>query len=715
MPIIKLNEQDLSWYYRQRQPGQLTVLVPGVSTFGPCDANSGGLALVTEDNFTKTLGTSSVDSRDLSYQIAKSYVRSGIDVLFWRVPLEGMTYASHTFGKTDEKKTSTITINADNASKVVLTAEKEGNIIQKINSVSVTSKGETSLLDTDTYKVTGLHTNKVTLEFDKPIDTESTVTIVYEEGLELLTIQAKYAGTFGNSLSVKIVSVGTSTYRVLVYGKSGVSVNLLETLLVDFTNMDSQYYYDTVNRTSEYITFENVNTKNIKDLISTISSDDYKLTSGSDGTYSPEAITDYLASSKSDAVFSELMDPLSHVFNIVTAAGYNNYERFVFDKTITASEVTAKVVTIPIKGVTPEDPITTENFEVKIIRNGIDLTTDKNFPRVEVLGDNSGYNKKTRTVTIKNKENQEDPLKSFVLTVDDHIEIIVHKSTGSAISQIDDKFINLCENTGLAVYLVDGAQNMSADEFYIYTGLPNSADSDTDGYSANGFNSSYAAAVGPWSSAVLTSNGVTRMLPGSYVLLTQWAQSLASGVPLYYAPAGVKRASLNFVNSTAYPVGSAVLEEWQNQEITVTDGHKVIPITNLRQYGYVIYGNSTLLKNLANGATSMLQSLSTRILANAIKSRAFDISLTLQFDQLSSDLFIEFREQLNTFMSQLKYNNALYDYQIVADSSKLTLDNLNSRTVPVKIRISPTPAAENFIIDLEISQAGITFGSDDLD
>ena len=65
------------------------------------------------------------------------------------------------------------------------------------------------------------------------------------------------------------------------------------------------------------------------------------------------------------------------------------------------------------------------------------------------------------------------------------------------------------------------------------------------------------------------------------------------------------------------------------------------------------------------------------------------------------------------FMSQLKYNNALYDYEIVADTSTLTLDDLNSRTVPVIIRISPTPAAENFDITLEISQAGVTFGADD--
>lgn len=707
MPIIKLNEQDLSWYYRQRQPGQLTVLMPGVATFGPCDANEGGLVLVTEDNFTKVLGTSSVDSRDLSYQIAKSYVRSGIDVLFWRIPLDGMKYASNTFVKTEDKS-YTVTVSGEGTSTIDVTAT-EKKVIHEIKSVSINGATTTDFTvdPFEKEKATG-----VTLKFKDKVAANANVIITYTEGPVLLTIQAKYTGSFGNSLSVKMVTAGSDTYRVLVYGTTKTSTVLLETLLVNFLDMDSEYYFDTVNQTSEYITFTNVNTDDITGMINdkevtkpaiswlidqlTVGTA-YKLAGGADGKYDPDTITDYLSGSASTDVFNELTDPLAHVFNIVSNAGYNNYTRFVFDKKITESEVTAKEAVIKIKGVIPEEK--DNALTVAYTRDGVTATLDAAAYT---------YDKNSRTVTIKTAG-------SYKLTENDYIKVVITKESGSTMSQIDDKFIGLCENTGLALYLVDGAQNWSAEEFYSYTDLPSQSGSASSVYAQNGFNTSYAAAIGPWCSAVLTSNGVTRMLPGSYVLLTQWAQSLASGVPLYYAPAGVKRASLNFVNSTAYPVGSAVLELWQNQDKTVTDGHKLIPITNLRQYGYVVYGNSTLLKNLPNGATSMLQSLSTRILANAIKSRAFDISLTLQFDQLSSDLFIEFREKLNVFMSQLKYNNALYDYQIIADASKLTLDDLNNRTVPVKIRISPLPAAENFVIDLEISQAGISFGTDSLE
>ena len=68
---------------------------------------------------------------------------------------------------------------------------------------------------------------------------------------------------------------------------------------------------------------------------------------------------------------------------------------------------------------------------------------------------------------------------------------------------------------------------------------------------------------------------------------------------------------------------------------------------------------------------------------------------------------------MSIFMDQMRYGGALYDYEIIADYSELTLDDINNRTVPILIRISPNPAAEKFNIVLEISQAGVTFGGEE--
>lgn len=271
---------------------------------------------------------------------------------------------------------------------------------------------------------------------------------------------------------------------------------------------------------------------------------------------------------------------------------------------------------------------------------------------------------------------------------------------------IDSRFVELVSKRGTAIYLVDDAPTKDASDFYADCGDAKFR-TGTD-YSNAG---SYCAAYGPWCYTQLLSTGATRKLPGSYVFLVAWARAIANGAPMYLAPAGVKRSSLGtIVRSTDYPVGSAIINAWQNAP---NGTYKINPIAKLKQYGYVVYGNSTLLdSDPITGKSSMLQSFSTRVMVNLIKRRAFDISLTLQFDQIDSDIFAEFKTTLSSFMNELKYNNALYDYDIIADRSKMTLDELNQRTVPVKILISPAPAAENFEINLEIYPAGVVFGDD---
>lgn len=266
------------------------------------------------------------------------------------------------------------------------------------------------------------------------------------------------------------------------------------------------------------------------------------------------------------------------------------------------------------------------------------------------------------------------------------------------IDPVDKALKDLAESRGTAVYLIDGSRDWDSVDLYTYAGL---------------FNSSYTAAFGPWGYAQYVSRGTTALLPGSYALIIAWAQSCSAGNPLWMAPAGVKRASLgSFYKETIYPVGKTILDSWQSHDYVKPNSYSINPIMKIKQYGYVIYGNSTLLHTRNDGATSMLQSFSTRVLANLIKGKAFEISLTLQFDQLSSDLFTQFKSLLGVYMDQLRYQNALYDYEIVLENEVLTSADLNEKKLPVIVRISPNPAAENFDISLEITQSGVSFTDD---
>ena len=540
MPRIQVNEKDLSWYYRQRTPGQVTVFMPGIATFGPNVPT-----LVNANNFMKVFGDRSASAEDISYPMAASFIKAGLDVLFLRI------------------------------------------------------------IPQDAAKATA----------------KLTATAAGDAG----TITAKWAGSFGNRLSVSARGTGTSI-TVGVFDEGGTQI---ENLVYNISDPNSEYWYENVNQTSTYVEYTPVVGAT---AIPTINVAGVKLgtgtgnTVGTDGTLTKQGVVDAILAQK-DTTFQDLIDPLSYTFDVAVNGGYNGNK--------TPEEGTAPIV-------------------------------------------------------------------------------------ATTVTDIDELFLELVSLKGNAIYLVDGTAEWTAEEFYNYTALANGT-AQMSGIpkatiiAQQGFNSSYVAAFGPWCSAELVYNGAVRKLPGSYVLLVSWGQSIARGNPVWMAPAGVKRASLGaLVHKPVYEVGSATLDLWQNHEVIAPglNEHKVNPIMRLKQYGYVIYGNSTLLQTRTDGATSMLQSFSTRVLANLIKNHAFDISLTLQFDQIDDDLFAEFKTLMTVFMDQLRYGGALYDYRIVVDRSTLTLDDLNSRTIPVRIMISPNPAVENFIISLEISQAGVTFGDD---
>lgn len=431
--------------------------------------------------------------------------------------------------------------------------------------------------------------------------TATVATKTLTSGDASVQVSAKYAGSFGNDISVSFSGSGESNVAVFVY----VDSVLVETLSVNFVDPTNAKYYQFVE--SDYISFGEVS--GVKSATFKVDDSKIKLEGGIDfgdgaGAVSePEVLAAEIATAISTAgALENLKDPYQYDFDVIVSGGWQ--------------------------------------------------------------------------------------------------EVQLSNTDPSKVCGVDSALKDLARSRGTAIYLVDGKSNWNDKVMYSYCGL---------------FNDSYVAAFGPWSYAQFTSTGAVALLPGSYAMIIAWAQSCAAGSPVWMAPAGVKRATLgSFFKKTAYYVGKAVLDAWQNHDYVTPGQYSVNPIMKAKQYGYVVYGNSTLLKTRDDGATSMLQSFSVRVLANLIKSRAFDVSLYLQFDQLTSDLFNQFKSLMGTYMDQLRYQNALYDYEIVLTNNVLTNSDLNEKRLPVTIRISPNPAAENFEITLEVSQAGVSF-SDDTD
>jgi len=664
MPKIQIIEKDLSWYYRQREEGAVCVYVPGLATFGPTEPT-----LCDSTNFTKLFGTSSVNAEgDLSYNMAASYIKSGMDVLFHRfIPVsaekatsdlatlrfadplteevtvtvdgESLTFKPDTtYSYTDfeyAKKVSKALAESghDNsldytvAAPAVLPAPPEAIktytvVFSVAEAVTITVDGESITFEpgqeNPTYEdqeyATKVSEALTALNIENSIQTNT----VEPEDTSLdnhVTIKAKYEGSYGNTFRVKVKGTGYSR-TFYVYNISG---NLVETFVMDFNDTQSENYYSVVNSATNFIEVE--------------------LTGKFDPTW--EFATGEMGT---DGRFK----------GIALSGGSDG-------KTETKTEE------VDGEQVTTEKTVIDQIVEAMSTPAAFDLLKDPYMYDFDIIT-NGGFT----------------DLKSDEYTI---------------VSKIDAALRELAEARGTAIYLVDGHPEWDAESFFSY---------------CNNFNTSYCAAFGPWSYAQFVSNGVTALLPGSYCLLVSWANSIAVGNPVWMAPAGVKRATLgSFYKYPKYPIGSTILDMWQNQDYVAgeTSVYKVNPIMRLKSFGYVIYGNSTLYQS-NNGWTSMLQSFSTRVMANMIKSHAFDVSLNLQFDQITDDLFAQFKTLMGVFMDQLKYQGALYDYEIVVDRSTVTEADLNTRTVPVRIMISPNPAAENFIINLEIARAGITFNDD---
>jgi hypothetical protein len=196
------------------------------------------------------------------------------------------------------------------------------------------------------------------------------------------------------------------------------------------------------------------------------------------------------------------------------------------------------------------------------------------------------------------------------------------------------------------------------------------------------------------------------MVP-SYIFLYTLLSNLINNVESqkWFPPAGVERATARVVTRPDYEIGSVILNDWQNDNIS-----RVNPIMRLKQYGYVIYGQYTTLPAIDVNTHSALESLNVRLISNVVKKKIFDTCLNLAFEPNTSALWNKFYAQLDPFLRYMKYNQGLYDYRIVMDESTVTTDDINHLRCPGKVFIAPTRTAEFFDIDFIITGAGAEFG-----
>lgn len=233
---------------------------------------------------------------------------------------------------------------------------------------------------------------------------------------------------------------------------------------------------------------------------------------------------------------------------------------------------------------------------------------------------------------------------------------------------------------------------------------------------SNNFNSlsgtatSYASVFAPWCLYGLYNSNV-RWCPPALVFLSALADSVARNNPVYLPPAGINRALISGIVKTEYPVGSTILNDWQNKD----KPNNINPIMYLNNYGYAIFGQRTLydVSEQVVGIRSALQELGVRLTVIELKKKIKEVATKLLFEYNNIHTWNEFKSGMYPLFQTMLNDGAIQEYEIIMDSSTVSPDDIDNNTIYGRIRVIPGRAVEDFVISFELYRSGVNFANEE--
>ena len=223
---------------------------------------------------------------------------------------------------------------------------------------------------------------------------------------------------------------------------------------------------------------------------------------------------------------------------------------------------------------------------------------------------------------------------------------------------------------------------------------------------------SYAAAFTPWfksaNKALLTTtaedDGVIE-IPASFGYLFAFANSLVY-YPEWFAVAGSYRGVITELKDVLREYTSAECEILQGRgatkEVDLDDeddnkGIAINPIAYVRPFGYIIWGNRTLVNN--NGATIATSFLNVRNLVCTVKKVLYNAARKYTFEQNSEVLWINFTSQIRPVLDRMQSGEGLLAYRIER------LETTAKARLKAKIVLIAIEAVEDFELEVELADS----------
>lgn len=212
----------------------------------------------------------------------------------------------------------------------------------------------------------------------------------------------------------------------------------------------------------------------------------------------------------------------------------------------------------------------------------------------------------------------------------------------------------------------------------------------------------YAELVFPWTKSTLPTIGANTWICPELAHLTLIITGAGiNGTNRWWmVPAGMNNATN--VHSPEYKVKKHYLDLVQDHD----KGINANPLMEVPGKGFTCFGNSTLWNKPLN-TYNALQNLSTRLLANRVEQRIWDVSLLILFKYNNQDAYAHFYAGLSPLLDEMRAAGALtpnasnpWGYRIVMNPDIIDLDHINANTAIGKVYLAVTGVIDDVQVDL---------------
>lgn len=219
---------------------------------------------------------------------------------------------------------------------------------------------------------------------------------------------------------------------------------------------------------------------------------------------------------------------------------------------------------------------------------------------------------------------------------------------------------------------------------------PNTAATDVNG----SLYQTHSALFAPWGKYPYAGiNKPTTASPAFLALMIQRAQILNQPMQYEWALPTNRKHNLP-IGKMDYIVTKHLLDEWQKLE-----GVGVNVITNIPDLGTNIWGNSTLYE-VPPATYQALANLSTRYLVNAIENVAYRCGLSITFAYSNGQAYNKFYAGVTPILDTMKSVGAIEDYRVQMSADIDSLDRVNANSVIGKILVSVNGVINDIYVDL---------------